>query len=141
MILHDTGSQFLIVTGDDYDRPPTKPPLQKEEQNGVGIDGSKFAFDGIVYLNLLLSNKDGATFELSYEPLLVSSQVSSNIFCFNSEEKFTSCCRNSEDNIMMFTTKSRKSLKAKCYRENIEATTAYIRIAKSTVVGTTLEHL
>ena len=37
---------------------------------------------------------------------------------------------------MTFTTKSRKSLKVKCYRENIEVTTAYIRIAKSTVVGT-----
>ena len=37
---------------------------------------------------------------------------------------------------MMFTTKSRKSLKVKYYRENIDATTAYIRIAKSTVVGT-----
>ena len=37
---------------------------------------------------------------------------------------------------MAFTTKSRNSLKVKSYRENIEATTAYIRIAKSTVVGT-----
>ena len=37
---------------------------------------------------------------------------------------------------MMFTKKSRQSLKVKWYRENIEATTSYIRIAKSTVVGT-----
>ena len=37
---------------------------------------------------------------------------------------------------MTFTTKSRKSLKVKCYRENIEVTTAYIRIAKSTVAST-----
>ena len=37
---------------------------------------------------------------------------------------------------MTLTTKSRKSSKVKCYRENNEATTAYIRIAKSTVVGT-----
>ena len=136
MFFHDTGSQFSIITRDDYDRRPTKPPLQQMEQSGVGIDGSKFAFDGIIYLNLVLSNGEGETFELSYEPVLVSSQVSSNIFGFNSEEKFTSVCRNSEENIMMFTTKSRKSLKVKCYRENIEATTAYIRIAKFTVVGT-----
>ena len=121
---------------DDYDRLPTKPPLQQVEQSGVGIDGSKFAFDDIVYLNLVLSNEEGETFELSYELVLVSSQVSPNILGFYSEEKFTSCCRNCEDNIMTLTTKSRKSSKVKCYRENNEATTAYIRIAKSTVVGT-----
>ena len=27
--------------------------LQPMEQSGVGIDGSKFAFDGIVHLNLV----------------------------------------------------------------------------------------
>ena len=136
MFFHDTGSQFSIITRDDYDRRPTKPPLQQMEQSGVGIDGSKFAFDGIIYLNLVLSNGEGETFELSYEPVLVSSQVSSNIFGFNSEEKFTSCCHNSEDNIMAFTTKSRKTLKVKCYRENIEATIVYIRIANAAVVST-----
>ena len=136
LFLHDTGRQFSIVTRDDYGRLTTKPPLQKVEKSGVGIDGAKFVFDSIVYSNLVLSNEEGETFELSYEPLLVSSKVSSNIFGFNSEEKFASCCRNSEDNIKTFTTKLRKSLKVKYYRENSEATTAYIRIAKSTVVGT-----
>ena len=89
IILQDTGSQFSIITRDDFDGHPTKPPLQKLEQSGVGIDGSKFAFDGIVYLNLVLSNEVGKTFKLSYEPVLVSSQVSSNIFSLHSEEKFT----------------------------------------------------
>ena len=92
-------------------------------------------------LNLHLSNEEGETFELSYEPVLFPSQVSSNTFGFNSEEKFTSCCRNSENNIITFTTRSRKSLKVKCYRENIEATTAYIRITKSAVVGTNTQTL
>ena len=92
-------------------------------------------------LNLHLSNEEGETFELSYEPVLFPSQVSSNTFGFNSEEKFTSCCRNSENNIITFTTRSRKSLKVKCYRENIEATTTYIRITKSAVVGTNTQTL
>ena len=72
MFLNGTGSQFSIVTRDDYDRLPLKPPLQQVEQSGVGIDGFKFAFDGIVYLNLVLSNEEGETFELSCEPVLVS---------------------------------------------------------------------
>ena len=109
---------------DDYDRLPTKPPLQQVEQSGVGIDGSKFAFDDIVYLNLVLSNEEGETFELSYELVLVSSQVSPNILSFYSEEKFTSCCRNCQDNIMTLPTKSRNSSKVNCYRENVEAITA-----------------
>ena len=113
MFLHDTGRQFSIVTRDDYERLPPKPPLQQVEQSGVRMDGSNFAFDDIVYLNLVLSNEEGETFELSYEPVLVSSQVPSNIFGFNSEEKFTSCCCNSEDNIMTFTKVSRQSLKVK----------------------------
>ena len=43
------------------------------KQNGVGIEGSKFAFDSIVCLNLVLSNEEGETFERSYEPVLVLS--------------------------------------------------------------------
>ena len=126
----------MIVARHGYDRLPTKSPLQQVEQSGVGINGSKFAFDGIVYLNLVLSNEEGKTFELSYEPVLVSSQLSCNIFGFNSEEKLTLICRNSEGNIMMFTKKSRKSSKVIFYRKNNETTTPYIRIGKYTVVGT-----
>ena len=37
---------------------------------------------------------------------------------------------------MTFTTKSRKSLKVKCYRENVEANIVYIRIANAAVVST-----
>ena len=64
MLLHDTGSQFLIITRDDYDRLPTKSPLQQVEQSGVGINVSNFAFDGMVYLKLDLSNEEGETFKL-----------------------------------------------------------------------------
>ena len=89
MFLHGTGSQFLIITRDDYGSHLTNSPLQQVEQSGVGIDGSKFAFDGIVCLNLVLCNEEGETFVLSYETMVVLSQVLSNTFCFNSEEKFT----------------------------------------------------
>ena len=66
MLLHDTGSQFLIITRDDYDRLPTKSPLQQVEQSGVGINVSNFEFDGMVYLNLVLSNEEGETFKRPY---------------------------------------------------------------------------
>ena len=94
-----------------------------------------FTFDANLYLNLVLSNKKGQTFKLYYQPVLILSQVSSNIFGLNSEKTFISCCSNSEDNIRTFTTKSRKSLKVKCCCKNIEVTATYIRNDKSTVVG------
>ena len=110
------------------------------DSGGVGIDGSKFAFDGIVYLNLVLSNEEGETFERSYEAVLVSSQVSSNIFGFNSEEKFTPSCRNSEDNIMTFITKSRKPLKVNVIGKTLRRLPLTLESLSLLSLVPTLEH-
>ena len=56
--LHDTGSQFSIITRKTYESIPVRPPLQNVDKNGIGIDGSNFKFDGIVYLNLSLLKHD-----------------------------------------------------------------------------------
>ena len=128
LFLDDTGRQFSNIMRDDYD------------SGGVGIDGSKFAFDGIVYLNLVLSNEEGETFERSYEAVLVSSQVSSNIFGFNSEEKFTPCCRNSEDNIMTFITKSRKPLKVNVIGKTLRRLPLTLESLSLLSLVPTLEH-
>ena len=37
-------------------------------------------FDGVVYLNLGLQTAEGHTYNLEYEPLFVSSQISRNIW-------------------------------------------------------------
>ena len=50
--LYDTGSQFSIIKYSIYDGLPNKPPLHGVTQCGIGTEGSKFIFDGIVYLNL-----------------------------------------------------------------------------------------
>ena len=53
----------------------------------------------------------------------------------NTEERFKSCFRNKEEQTMTYVTKSGgETVRIKCFKENIDATTAYIRIAKSTII-------
>ena len=77
--LYDTGSQFTIIKRSTCDSLVNKPPLYEVTQCGIGIEGSKFIFDGVVYLNLGLVTQDGHIYNLDYEPVLVSSQISTNI--------------------------------------------------------------
>ena len=47
--LYDTGSQFSIIKRSIYDDLPNKQLLHGVTQCGIGIEGSKFIFDGVVY--------------------------------------------------------------------------------------------
>ena len=95
--LHDTGSQFSIIKRSIYDGLPNKPPLHEVTQCGIGIEGSKFIFDGVVYLNLGLQTAEGHTYNLEYEPVFVSSQISTNIYGMKTEERFKSCLKDHEN--------------------------------------------
>ena len=46
--LYDTGSQFSIIKRSIYDDLPNKQLLHGVTQRGIGIEGSKFIFDGVV---------------------------------------------------------------------------------------------
>ena len=54
-------------------------------------EGSKFIFGGVVYLNLGLQTEKGHTYTLEYEPVFVSSQISTNINGMKTEERFKLC--------------------------------------------------
>ena len=58
-----------------YDNLQVKPPLIPLQRSGISITGSKFSFDGVVYLNLDFEKPDGSVYTLDYEPLLVSPNV------------------------------------------------------------------
>ena len=77
--LYDTVSQFSIIKRSIYDDLPNKPPLHGVTQCGIGIEGSKFIFDGVVYLNVGLRKEEGHTYNLEYEPVFVSLQILTNI--------------------------------------------------------------
>ena len=86
--LYDTGSQFSIIKRSIYNDLPNKPPLRGVTQCCIGIEGSKFIFDGVVYLNLGLQTEEGHTYNLEYEPIFASLQMSTKINAMKTEGRF-----------------------------------------------------
>ena len=78
--LNDTGSQSSIIKRSIYDDLPNKPSLHGVTQCGIRTEGSKFIFDSVAYLNLGLQTEEGHTYNLEYEPVFVSLQISTNIY-------------------------------------------------------------
>ena len=99
--LHDIGSDFTIITRETYDRLRSKPPLQKADKNGIGVNGSSFNLDGIVYLNIELIDTGGNVYNIDYEPVYVSECVSI-IYGIKTEKRFTSCTRNFEEQTITY---------------------------------------
>ena len=70
-------------------------------------------------------------YTLEYEPVLVSSKVKSNIFGAKTENRFKTCVRDLENATIVYTTRDQgETVKVKCYKEKINATTAFIEVAK-----------
>ena len=114
---------------------PNKPPLHGVTQCGIGIEGSKFIFDGVVYLNLGLQTAEGHTYNLEYEPVFVSSQISTNIYGMKKEERFKSCLKDYENLTLVCSPRvGDENITIKFYKEKVSSTTAYVQIAKSCVV-------
>ena len=133
--LYDTGSRFSIIKRSIYDGLPNKPPLHGVTQCGIGTEGSKFIFDGVVYLKLGLQTAERHTYNLEYEPVFVSSQISTNIYGMKTEERFKSCLKDHENLTLVYSPRvGDENITIKCYKEKVSTTTAYVQIAKSCVV-------
>ena len=128
--LYHPGSQFTIIKSSIYNDLPNKPPLHGVTQCGIGIEGSKFLFDGVVYLNLGLQTEEGHTYNLGYEPVFVSSQISSNIYGMKTEERFKSCLKDHENLTLVYSPRvGDENITIKCYKEKVSTTTAYVQTA------------
>ena len=125
--LYDTGSQFSIIKYSIYDGLPNKPPLHGVTQCGIGTEGSKFIFDGVVYLNLELQTEEGHFYNLEYEPVFVSSQISTNIYGMKKEERFKSCLKDYENLTLVYSPRvGDENITIKFYKEKVSSTTAYV---------------
>ena len=51
-MLYDPGSEYSIFSISMYEKLSVKPPLLPVKRRGVGINNSKFQFDGVIYVNL-----------------------------------------------------------------------------------------
>ena len=133
-LLFDTGSQFSIITKETYDTLPIKPPLMNVQQSGIGIDGHRFQFEGVAYLTLTFKKDDGTDYPLFYEPVLVSKFVKSNILGAKTESRFKICERNLENETLIYTTRKDEKIIVKCYREKLNVTSAYIEVARTSII-------
>ena len=113
------------ITRKTYEYFPVHSALQNVDKNGIGIDGSNFKLHRIVFLNLALLKQDGSYYNFQYEPVLVSRNISANIYGRNNKEYFKSCIKNKEDLRMTYDTKSDGEIThVKCLKENIDVTTS-----------------
>ena len=134
--LYDPGSQVTIMTRKAYDSLKFKPPIQEIKKSGTTVDGSRFSFEGIVYLNITFPQtpKSRDSYTLEYEPVLISSKVTTCIYGAQTESRFKNCYRDIEHSTILYTTKENKNVNVKCYREKVSATTAYVKVAKVTII-------
>lgn len=91
--VHDSRSQFSIITRKTCNNLAAKPPLQRVEKSEVGIDESSFTLDGVVYLHLGLIDENKNIFNNEYEPVLVLTNVTTDIFGMITEECFSTFTR------------------------------------------------
>ena len=86
---------------------------------------------GIVYLNLTFKrSNDSRNYTLEYEPVLISSEVTTCIYGAQTEEKFKSCHRDFEKSTICYVTKDNQTVDISCYKEKVSATTAFVKVAE-----------
>ena len=133
--LYDTGSQNSVIPRHVYDSLQVKPPLIPMKRSGIGITENKFQFDGVVYLNLELQQTDGSLYILEYEPVLVSPSVVTSTFGIKAEQRFEEIKRKQRDRTLTFVTEDKQEIIIPFYREHNIKASAFIKVAKVTVVN------
>ena len=103
--------------------------------SGIGITGAKFQFDGVAYLNLELQQTDGSLYILEYEPVLVSPSVVTSTFGIKTEQRFEEIKRKQRDRTLTFVTEDKQEITIPFYREHNIKASAFIKVAKVTVVN------
>ena len=83
---------------------------------GVGVKGTRFKFEGIAYIYLELVTVDGTGHVLEYEPVLISSNISTNIYGIKTEERFKKCIKDYESSSIVFETKTGERLQISCLK-------------------------
>ena len=79
-----------------------KPPLVLLQHSGISITGTKFNFDGVVYLNSEFQKPDGsrALHTVESEPVLVPSDVSTCTSGIKTELRFEETRRKQQDRLL-----------------------------------------
>ena len=77
---------------------------------------------------------DATDYHLFDEPILVSNHVKSTILGAKTESRFKSCTRDFEQQTLVYTTTKNENGAVKCYKEQLNMTSAYIEVAHTSVI-------
>eukprot|EP00795_Rhopilema_esculentum_P006559 gene6559-12057_t len=133
-ILYDPGSMYTMITRCAYDELKIKPPLVPVNRSGIGISGETFRLDGVAYLNIKFLREDGTSYILEYQPVLVSSAISSNVLGMDTELNFKGAVRDHFNNLITFVPSSGDQVVIKYWKEKKDTNTAYVHVAKATII-------
>ena len=122
--------KFAITRRDEYEKLTSKPPLQAVSRQGTGVNGSKFKFDGMAYMNISFITEKGLPFIVEYEPILISKEVTCNIFGAKTENRFASYQRDIKNTKIAYVTDNLETINVECYRESPSSGCAFIEVAK-----------
>ena len=135
-MLYDPGSMYSMPTRDEFNKLPHKPPLVPVNRCGIGVPGEKFQFDGVAHLNIEFKREDGTTYTLQYQPLLVSSKITTNILGMQTELQFKGAVRDQENRLLTFIPKDSDNITVKYWKEALDTQTAFVQVAKTTIIPT-----
>eukprot|EP00795_Rhopilema_esculentum_P008901 gene8901-16529_t len=133
-ILYDPGSMYTMITRCAYDELKIKPPLVPVNRSGIGISGETFRLDGVAYLNIKFLREDGTSYILEYQPVLVSSAISSNVLGMDTELNFKGAVRDHFNNLITFVPSSGDQVVIKYWKEKKDTNTAYVHVPKATII-------
>ena len=135
-LLYDPGSMYTMLTREEFERLPQKPPLMPASRSGIGVSGEKFELDGVAHLNIRFYREDGSSYLLEYQPVLVSSKIKSNILGKQTELQFKGAARNHINRLLTFIPHNDANITLKYWKESNNKESACVQVAKATVVPT-----
>eukprot|EP00794_Sanderia_malayensis_P019788 gene19788-21727_t len=127
---------YSMMTTETFNKLPSRPPLIPAGRSGVGIAGNNFEIEGVAHLNMQFFREDGSSHVLEYQPILISSGITSNISGMQTELKLKGTVRDNDNKLLTFIPQNDASVVIKYWRENIDVESACIHVARIAVIPT-----
>ena len=95
-----------MITRGTYESLRYKPLLTSVNKSGVTISGEKFQIEGLAFANIKFKCEDQPEFLSEYKPILVSSQISSNLFGIHTDLQLKAANHDHENESITFIPRS-----------------------------------
>ena len=117
-----------------FEKLSVKPPLLPVNRCGVGINNSKFQFDGVIYVNFKFTRLGNSVYILQYKPVSVTSEIKQCVFELHTELRFEKVDRDHKNCQVKMFAPFDEVITVKYFRENAKPlSSACICVAKTTL--------